>query len=193
MVDDTTATGSESQTATQSQTETQEEKYSKDELTAKVKKEMDKLTAKHSKQMEALQAELDAERKKNLPDPEKIKLEIEERDKKLAESTAKIAALEASILKQKALSDANLALPEGVTLTELLDMMPGNSEEEITGYIERFKKMFPASKGLGTSTSQGGISKPPTMNEQLAAELAKGAKGDSVKIIALRRQIAAGG
>ena len=136
-------------------TEPKEETYTKAQFTELIQKEIAKVTAKNSKKLEALQAELEAERRKSLPDPEKIKLEIEERDKKLAESTAKIAALEASILKQKALSDANLALPEGVTLTELLDMMPGNSEEEISGYIERFKKMFPASRGLGTSTTLG--------------------------------------
>ena len=132
-----------------------EETFTKAQLTDLIQREVGKVTAKHAKKMEALQAELEAEKRKALPDPEKFKADIAAKDKALAESAARLAAYESRDKKRSALDEAKLSLPDGITFTDILDMMPGNSDEEIAGYVEKFKKMFPESRSLGTSTTQG--------------------------------------
>jgi hypothetical protein len=146
-----------------------EETYTKAQLTELIQKEIGKVTAKHSKKEADLQAALDAEKKKSLPDPEKVKLEIAERDKKIAEAETKLANFEALGKKRDALDGAKLTLPADVTISDLLGMMPGNSDEEITAYVEKFKKMFPASVGVGTPTNTGNNQeKPKSLRDQLA-------------------------
>jgi len=163
-----------SQTPAESE-ESKEEVYTKAQLTELIQKEIGKVTAKHSKKIEVLQAELDAEKKKSLPDPEKTKLEIEERDKKIAERDAKLAALESKEKKRAALDAAKLTLPTDVSVNDLLDMMLGNDDESIAASIEKFKKMFPVSQSLGTQTTTGssGQTKPSTPKEREAMIQAK--------------------
>ena len=149
--------------------ETTEEKYSKQQLTDLITKEIGKVTAKHSKKIEALQAELEAERRKALPDPEKVKAELADKEKLIQEATNKLLAYESKEKKRAALDAAKLSLPENITYDHLLKLMPGNSDEEIAEYIEIFKMSYPKSQSLGTSTTTGGASaKPKTVIEQIA-------------------------
>lgn len=148
--------------------ETKEETYSKAQLTDLITKEIGKVTAKHSKKLEALQAELEAERRKALPDPEKVKAELADKEKLILDATNKLLAYESKEKKRAALEGAKLSLPDDITTNDLLDMMPGNEDEAIAGYVAKFKKMFPASKGLGTSTTTGGAGKAISIDDQIA-------------------------
>jgi len=105
--------------------------------------------------------------KKDADDAAKTKEErlLQERD----EAHKKLASLESKEKKRAALEGAKLTLPNDVSMNDLLDMMGGNDDEAIAGYVEKFKKMFPASKGLGTATTTGGApAKPKTVVDQIA-------------------------
>lgn len=154
----------------------QEETYTKAQLTEIISKEVGKVTAKHAKKIDALQIELEAERRKSLPDPEKVKAEMADRDKQIAEANAKLAAFEAKEKKRAALDAAKLTLPKDVSLTDLLDMMPDNTDEGIASSVARFQKMFPESKGLGTGTQTGQQTKSPDIDEQIKTAHAEALK-----------------
>jgi len=150
-------------------TEQKEETFTKAQLTEMLQKEIGKITAKNAKKLEAIQAELEAERRKALPDPEKIKAELADKDSKIKAYEDRLAAIEFTQKKRDALDAAKLTLPDDITTNDLLDMMPGNDDDAIAGYILRFKKMFPAQKALGTSTVTGKEQKLPDINDQIVA------------------------
>jgi len=168
MTDETTTPTTETSHTPANTEETTEEKYSKQQLTDLITKEIGKVTAKHSKKIEALQAELEAERRKALPDPEKVKAELADKEKLIQEATNKLLAYESKEKKRAALEGAKLTLPNDVSMNDLLDMMGGNDDEAIAGYVEKFKKMFPVSKGLGTATTTGGAGKAISIDDQIA-------------------------
>ena len=149
--------------------EIKEETYTKSQHTEAMLRETAKVKAAEAKKREKLEAELEALKRKDLPDPEKVKLELSEKDKKISEAEAKLASLEAREKKRNALDAAKLTLPADITLQDLLDMMPGNDDEAIEGYVQKFKKMFPASKGLGTSTTTGDKTTAPSIDDEISA------------------------
>jgi hypothetical protein len=173
MTETETTPNTETSQTVGSESADKEETYTKAQLTELIQKEIGKNTAKHSKKIDALQAELEAERKKSLPDPEKVKLDLQQKEDAIKQATAKIEALEARDRKRAALDAAKLTLPADITLQDLLDMMPANDDEAIEGYIQKFKKMFPASKGLGTSTTTGDNTAAPSLDDEIAALTAK--------------------
>jgi hypothetical protein len=167
MPEETTQEGTGQTAGSDGADQTKEETYTKAQLTELMQKEIGKVTAKHSKKLSEIQAELDTERKKSLPDPEKIKLTLEEKDGKIKELSEKLSSIEVRQKKHDALEAAKLNLPENVTLTDLLELMPG-SEEDIPAHLERFKKMFPARSGLGTATTTGEKGTGPDIDAQIA-------------------------
>jgi hypothetical protein len=182
MTDETTQNDGTSQTAgSKDADQTKEEKYSKDQLTEQIKAEVGKVVKKHSKEMDALRLELETERKKSLPDPEKVKLEMGNLAKERDEFKSKFEGLNLKIVKREALEAAKLALPKDVTLTDLLELMPG-SEEDIPAHLARFKKIFPAREGLGTSTTIGDKGNGPDIDAQIAEAEKNGDWQQSIKL-----------
>jgi hypothetical protein len=149
--------------------EIKEETYTKAQHTEAILRETAKVKAAEVKKREKLEAELAEMKKATLPDPEKVKLEIAERDKKISEAEAKLASYEAREKKRAALDAAKLTLPADITIQDLLDMMPGNDDDAIAGYVQKFKKMFPESRGLGTQTTQGTTQGTVSLSDQIRA------------------------
>jgi hypothetical protein len=153
-------------TAKQEQAKT----FTQAELDAIIKERLDRQDKKYAdyKDLKA-----SAEKLKML---EADKLSAEERaEKKLAglqkaieEKEAALAARDLRDKKRMALEGANLDLPEGWTLSEVLDLMPGD-EDAIPDQIKVWQKRFPVKKslGTGTQTSSQGITNL-TLDEQIA-------------------------
>jgi hypothetical protein len=164
------------QTSAQTEKTEQEEEtitLKKSELTSKISHEVGKALKKSSKELEALQAEIKSYKDKGLSDADKVLKDLEDTKKAKADLEAQIEARDLRETKRSALEKANLGLPDGVGLSDVLDMMPGG-EDDIEEQIKKFQKLWPAKKSLGTGTQNGSQSgKEPTIEEQIAALNAK--------------------
>jgi hypothetical protein len=133
----------------------------------------DRLDRQNKKYADYKDLQVAAEKLKNLEatkltDEERAKAKLADLEKAIKEKDAILLARELKDKKRSALETANLGLTEGWTLSDILDLMPGD-EESIHQEIEKWKKRFPAKKSLGTGTQTGGQDlKNLTLDEQIA-------------------------
>ncbi len=151
--------------------QTEGKTFSQTELDQIVKDRLDRERKKYAdyKDLQTKAAEYEKLQAEKLTEAEKQAKRLSELEKTIADKEAAIAARDLKDKKRTALEAAGLRLPEGTTLSDLLDMMPGSNEDEIAAAVSKFQKMFPASKGLGTGTQTGGQTKPTDIDEQIAA------------------------
>lgn len=127
-------------------------------------------------------AKLDELELAKLSEDEKAKKRLADLNKRIADKEKEFAEKERELVlanlkdkKRSALDAAKLNLPKDVTISELLDMMPGESDEDIENAVSRFKKMFPEPKSLATGTQSGGTQQAatPDVQEQIATLTAR--------------------
>ena len=122
--------------------------------------------------LKAKAAKLDALEAAKKTDEEKALARLKELEATIAEKEAAIKKADLREKKRSALDAAKLTLPKDVSLSDLLDMMPGG-EDDIETYVSKFSKMFPApvppepSKSVGTPTKSG----DPVQSKSLRDEL----------------------
>lgn len=171
MLEDTTQDGT-SQTAGSESADQTEETFSKAQLSEMISKEVGKVTAKHSKKYDDLRAELEAERRKSLPDPEKVKAELADKDKAISEKDKELSGVKLENAKLRALMKAGVD-PEKAE--SLLKRVVGSTPEEIEADVAEL-----ASLGLLQSKTPVGAHgagnpglqppKPaPNLDEQIVA------------------------
>lgn len=91
------------------------------------------------------------------------------------------------------IAEKKIKLPDGVSITDVLEMVSGQDEDGITKSVEKLPKFFPfnATMGGGTNPANGG-GKVPTIDEQIkaleAAALKTGRPEDWAKVNALKFQ-----
>lgn len=152
---------------------TKPDEWTKERATSLVKDEVGKVTAKFSKKLDALTAELEAEKRKNLPDPEKVKAELADKEKAIAAKEQELLATKLESTKLRALLKAG-ADPDKIDA--LMKRVVGSNQEEIDADIAELKGLgFLDAKrsGLGTSTTTGTSTKAPTLTEQIMGLQAK--------------------
>lgn len=154
---------------------TPDKTFTQTELDQLIKERLERERKKYAgfDDLKAKAAKLDEIEAAKKTDEEKALAKLKELEDKIAEKEAAILKAELREKKRSALDSAGLNLPSDVSISELLDMMPGG-EDDIEDYIAKFKRMFPASApeptkptGLGTSTKTG----EPAQKKSLADEL----------------------
>lgn len=194
MPEDTTQDG-KSQTAGSEGADQKEETYTKAQLSEMISKEVGKVTAKHSKKYDDLKAELEVERRKSLPDPEKVKAELADKDKAISEKDKELFGVKLENAKLRALAKVG-ADPEKID--SLMKRVVGSTPEEIEADVLELKSLGligPREANGAQGAGNPGIPKPkaePTLQEELEAEQAKGAGADPLKLIQIRSLISAG-
>ena len=127
MPDDTTQDGM-SQTAGSEGADQTDETYTKAQLSEMILKEVGKVTAKHAKKYDALAAELEAEKRKHLPDPEKVKAELADKDKAISQKDMELIGARLEATKLRALMKAGAPADK---VDALLKRVVGSTPEEI--------------------------------------------------------------
>jgi hypothetical protein len=172
MTIDTTQKEGTEQTPALESGEQKEETYTKAQLTEFISKEVGKVTAKHSKKYDELKAELEAERRKSLPDPEKIAAELADKDKAISEKDKELSGVKLENAKLRALMKVGVD-PEKAE--SLLKRVVGSTPEEIEADVLELQTL-----GLLQSKSPGGAQgagnpglqppkKEPNLDEQIVA------------------------
>jgi hypothetical protein len=147
-----------------------EKTFTQAELDAIIQDRLARLDKKYAdyKDLKAASEKLKILEATKLTEEEKAKAKLADLQKAIAEKDAILQARELKDKKRSVLEAANLGLTEGWTLSDILDLMPGD-EESIPLELEKWKKRFPAKKSLGTGTQTGEQSlKDLTLVEQIA-------------------------
>jgi hypothetical protein len=170
MTEETTQDGKSQTAGSENAEQTKEETYSKAQLTELISKEVGKVVAKHSKKYDDLKAELEAEKRKALPDPEKIKAELADKEKAIADREKELSGAKLENAKLRALMKAGV---DAEKADSLMKRIIGSTPEEIDADVQELKALgliSQASKGLGTTTTTGAAAgKQPTLAETIAA------------------------
>lgn len=147
--------------------------FTEDEINRIVKERLDRERKKYSdyNDLKQAKAKLDEIEMASKTKEEQALAKLQALEAKLAEQENKIKQADLKDKKWKALESAKLGIPKDVTLNELLDMMPGESDEDIDAAIGRFKKLFPVSKaqGVGTQVSEMPVAGKKTIEEEIAS------------------------
>ena len=77
---------------------------------------------------------------------------VAELEAKMAESTLIAAKAELLLKKRNAIDAAKLSLPAGVSVQDVLDMIPGDTDEAIEQSVAKIKLFFPEPKAQGRGT-----------------------------------------
>jgi len=127
--------------------------FTEEDLNRIVKERLDRERKKYANHadLEAKAKRLDEIENAKKSDEEKALAKLRALEDTIAEKEKAIQKAELKEKKRSAIEAAKLALPKDVTISDLLDMMPGE-EDDIETAILRFKKMFPESKSQGTGT-----------------------------------------
>jgi hypothetical protein len=171
MTDEIIPKGNE-QTPAQDGGEQKEETYSKAQLTELISKEIGKVTAKHSKKYDDLKAELEAERRKALPDPEKIKAELADKEKAISDRDKELSGVKLENAKLRALMKMG-ADPEKIDA--LVKRVVGSTSEEIEADVLELKNLGllqPKTPGGAQGAGNPGLQKKeeqPDLDQQIAA------------------------
>jgi hypothetical protein len=181
MTDDTTTqTDGKSQTAgSDGADQAKEETYTKIQLTDLISKEVGKVVAKHSKKYDDLKAELEAEKRKALPDPEKIKAELADKDKAITDRDKELFGIKLENAKLRALMKAGV---DPAKADSLLKRVVGNTPEEIEADVAELQTLgLLQSKTPGEAQGAGnpGLQKkeePPNIDTQIATAHAEALK-----------------
>lgn len=130
--------------------------FTQAELDAIVQDRLDREKKKYSdyKELKASAERLKTLESEKLTEQEKATKKLADLEKKITEKEEALNARDLRDKKRTALEAANLGLTDAWTFSDILDLMPGD-EESIPQEIEKWKKRFPAKKGLGTGTQMG--------------------------------------
>ena len=152
--------------------ETTVKTFTEDEINRIVKERLDRERKKYADYNELKQAKvkLDEIESANKTNEEKALAKLKALEDKIAESEKAVQAAELREKKRSALETAKLGIPKDVTLSEMLDMIPGESEEAIESAIMHLKKLFPEkqSAGMGTQTVEVPNAGKKTIDQRLA-------------------------
>lgn len=126
-------------------------------------KEAKALIAAQKKAKEDEKTELERER----DEKENLKKAIKERDLRDFKRTT----------IDQMIADKKIKLPEGVSISDVLDMVNGPDEDGILKSAEKLPKFFPFNASMGTGTNPANTTgKDPTIDEQIKAAQADGIK-----------------
>lgn len=147
--------------------------FTEEDLNRIVRERLDREKKKYAdyNDLKAAKAKLDELENAKKTDEEKALAKLKALDDKIAEKEAAIVRAERKEKKRAAIDLAKLTLPKDITPSDLLEMMPGDSDEEIEAAILRFRKMFPEpepSKAIGGGSQQP-PAKPPELKDRIAA------------------------
>lgn len=158
--------------------ETPAKTFSEDDINRIVKERLDRERKKYAdyNDLKQAKAKLDEIEMANKSKEEQALAKLQALEAKIAESQKAVQAAELKEKKRAALESAKLGIPKDVTVSELLDMIPGETEEAIDSAITRLKKLFPASKAQGVGTQSAEIPVPavksiPQQLAELGAQL----------------------
>jgi len=141
-----------------------EETYTKAQLTEMISKEVGKVTAKHSKKYDDLKSELEAERRKSLPDPEKIAAELADKDKAISERDKELSGVKLENAKLRALMKVGVDPDKAESL---LKRVVGTTPEEIEADVKELQSLGllqPKTPGAAQGAGNPGLS--PKQGEQ---------------------------
>lgn len=145
--------------------------FTEDDLNRIVKERLDRERKKYANHadLEAKAKRLDEIENAKKSDEEKALAKLKALEDTIAEKEKAIQKAELKEKKRSAIEAAKLTLPKDVTISDLLDMMPGE-EDDIETAILRFKKMFPESKsqGTGTQVAESPGSGKKTLDDEMA-------------------------
>lgn len=146
--------------------------FSEEDINRIVRERLDRERKKYSDYEELKQAKskLDEIEMASKTREEQAIAKLQALEAKLADQEAKIKAADIRDKKYTALESAGLNLPRDVSISDLMEMIPGQSEEEIETAIGKFKKLFPASKsqGMGTQVVEAPTPTVKTIDMRLA-------------------------
>ncbi|MCK9570681.1 DUF4355 domain-containing protein [Candidatus Pacearchaeota archaeon] len=112
---------------------------------------------------------------------EKEKTELEKAHEKAAEFEKALKDRDLRDLKrakvEAMIAEKKIKLPDGVSISDVLEMVSGQDEDGIIKSVEKLPKFFPfnATLGSGTNPANGG-GKAPTIDEQIKAAQEHGLK-----------------
>lgn len=145
--------------------------FTEEDLNRIVKERLDRERKKFANHadLEAKAKRLDEIENAKKSDEEKALAKLKALEDTIAEKEKAIQKAELKEKKRSAIEAAKLTLPKDVTISDLLDMMPGE-EDDIETAILRFKKMFPESKsqGMGTQVPEVPGSGKKTLDDEMA-------------------------
>ena len=146
--------------------------FTEEDLNRIVKERLDRERKKYANHadLEAKAKRLDEIENAKKSDEEKALAKLKQLEDTIAEKEKAILKAEIKEKKRAAIETAKLSLPKDITPTDLLDMIPGESDEDIEAAILKFKKMFPESKsqGIGTQVADAPGSGKKTTDDEMA-------------------------
>jgi hypothetical protein len=147
-------------------TQAQVDEMIKDRLTRKDKQYAD------YKDLKAAAEKLKAFEADKLTAEEKAAKKLADLEKKIAEKEEALNARDLRDLKRSKvdtlIADKKIKLPEGVTLSEVVDMVTGSDEDSITESVGKLSKFFPYDKSMGTGSNPANTgAKEKTIDEQI--------------------------
>jgi hypothetical protein len=82
------------------------------------------------------------------------------------------------------IADKKIKLPEGVSISDVLDMVSGPDEDGITKSVEKLIKFFPFNASMGSgSNPANGAQKTPNIDEQIAQAEANAVKTGNYNLV----------
>lgn len=145
--------------------------FTEDDLNRIIKDRLERERKKYADyaELKAAKSKLEELEKAKLSEEEKKKLDLEKLQKKIDEKESELQNLLLREKKRTAIDNAKLTLPKDITPQDLIEMIPGSSDDDISAAISKFKKMFPENKSLGgpSQTPQKQSQKPPDLAEQI--------------------------
>lgn len=146
--------------------------FSEDDINRIVRERLDRERKKYSDydDLKAAKAKLDEIELATKTNEEKALIRLKELEEKLAAKEQAVKQADLREKKRAAIESAGLGLPKDVSVSELMDMIPGESEEAIEAAIGKFKKLFPQSKaqGMGTQTVEAPNAGKKTIDMRLS-------------------------
>jgi hypothetical protein len=159
--------------------EQKEEIFTKAQHTETLLKEIAKVKAAEAKKREKVEAELESERRKSLPDPEKVKAEMADRDRAIADKDKELSGVKLENAKLRALMKAGV---DPAKADSLLKRVVGNTPEEIEADVAELQTLgLLQSKTPGDAQGAGnpGLQKKeeaPNIDTQIATAHAEALK-----------------
>ena len=147
--------------------------FTEDDINRIVKERLDRERKKYAdyEDLKLAKSKLDEIEMANKSKEEQALAKLLALEAKIAESEKMVRAAEIKERKRAALENAKLGIPKDVALSEMLDMIPGETEEAIESAIMRLKKLFPENKAQGIGTQTTVEAKAPKTVESRMAEI----------------------
>jgi hypothetical protein len=151
---------------------TDEKTFTQDEINEVVKDRLKREREKYRdyEDLKAAKARLDEIEKSKLTDQEKTEARIKALEKALEEKDQSIKARDLRDAKRSKVdslvSEKKIKLPDGVSISDILDLVTGSDEEAINESLAKLQKFFPIGKGVGGG-SQREPGKELTIDDQI--------------------------